>query len=114
MSSGLILPKGQKAQREVGIPVVKTAIGELPIRSVDIEGVCKGEIPPIDAFVSLTCQDTDRYVLTLLALLELAKDIYGRQPEGPRHFEQLCKDVGLKIQTLEKRVIDFSEELGKI
>lgn len=114
MSSGLVLPNGQKPKREVGIPVVATAMGEFPVRSLDLKALYEGEIPPLDAVATLACQDTDRYVLTLLAMLELAKDIYARQPDGPRNFQKLCESAGLKIQALDKRVIDFSEELGKI
>lgn len=114
MSSGLVTPDGKPAQRHVGIPVVQTSHGEFPVRSLDLEALYKGQIKPLDAVATLAFQDGDRHMLTLLAILELAKDIYARQPEGPRNFQKFCEDVGLRVQDLNQTVIDFSEELGKI
>lgn len=48
-----------------------------------------------------------------MAMVSLARDLYSRQPEGSREFENLVNEFGLKFITEDGRQLDVASLLQK-
>jgi len=114
--SGLVGPDGKPTAAKVAIPLtaINTPVGKLPMRKIPLEGVMTGKIDPINAFLGMGLQLSDQNTLALTGMYLLAKDIYSRQPEGERNFQELCEMLGVEIMTIDKKKIDFTAELKAI
>lgn len=111
----LVGPDGKELpKQDVEVRAVKTPVGTIPLRKLDVDGLLKGKIDPLQAFFDLACQSGDQHVLSLVGMLMLAKDLYSRQPTGSRHFQDLCDRTGLQIKTLDGDLVSFSAELESI
>lgn len=85
-----------------------------PYRIVNQEVFAIAKIEPQVAFMGLLVQMGDMNNLTFLAMLALAKDIYSRQPEGSRHFEELVKQLNMNIIDIERNSTSMTEELKNL
>lgn len=66
---------------------------------------------PQVAAAALVYMTQDYFQLTCLAMTALAKDLYSRQPEGSREFEQFAKSLGLQIVPAEGKPFVVTQEL---
>ncbi len=61
--------------------------------------------------VHIQAQDSTQ--LLFMAMVSLARDLYSRQPEGSREFENLVNEFGLKFITEDGRQLDVASLLQK-
>lgn len=70
-------------------------------------------LPPNAAVHALHLQSQDSVQLLFMALVSLANDLYSRQPEGSREFEELVRRLGLKVDAGERGQIPLADFLQK-
>jgi len=56
-------------------------------------------LPPTTADEALLLQVSEVAQMTLLAMTALAQDVYSRQPEGSRNFEEFVRLLRFKFVT---------------
>ena len=84
-----------------------------PYRVVNQEVFEAAQIDHKVGMMACLVQMGDMNNIIWLGLMTLAKDIYSRQPEGSRHFEDLVKQLNMNIIDLERKSTDIAQELNK-
>lgn len=108
---GLLGPDGKPIPRTV---TVKVNGKSYPYRVVNQEVFAASKIDPQVGLMAVLVQAGDMNNLTFLAMLALAKDIYSRQPEGTRHFEELVNQLNMNIIDIERNSTSMTEELKNL
>jgi hypothetical protein len=83
-----------------------------PYRVVNQEVFEAADVDPKVGLMATLIQMGDQNNLIWLGLMELAKDIYSRNPEGSRHFESLVKQLNMNILDLERKSTDIAQDLS--
>lgn len=107
----LLGPDGKPIKRSLSI---EYAGKRYPYRVVDQDVLAATKVDPITGFMGCLVQMGDMNNLTWLAMLALAKDIYSRQPDGSRYFEDLVKEINMNIIDMERSSTSIADELKKI
>jgi hypothetical protein len=84
-----------------------------PYRVVSAEQLNDVKDPRL-GMLGVLVQVGDQTNISWLALLALAKDIYSRQPEGTRHFQDFASELGLVIIDGKRQELSVAEELKKL
>jgi len=116
MEKGTILgSNGNKIESSIKVPALKLRdLGSMPFRLVDLKGVIENRVPPKEAVVGAVQQVNDQTSILLAGMYLLAKDVYSRHPEGSRHFQGFCEDLGLTFNDLQGKKTYPVKELGSI
>jgi len=69
---------------------------------------------PKDSLTALAFQTSDMYQLMLKAMVSLAKDLYSRQPDGSREFQDLVNALQIKFTDENGQIIDATDLLQQI
>lgn len=110
MSTPLLGPDGKPVPK--GTAVLYNG-KHYPYRVVNQEVFETMSIDPKVGQMATLIQMGDQNNLIWLGMMTLAKDIYSRQPEGSRHFEDLVKQLNMNIIDLERKSTDIAQELNK-
>lgn len=110
MSTQLLGPDGNPVPKQTAVEYNGRYY---PYRVVNQEVFEAAQIDPKVGLMAALIQMGDHNNLTWLGMMTLAQDIYARQPEGPRQFEELVKQINMNIIDLERKSTDIAVELNK-
>lgn len=108
---GLVGPDGKPIPKAL---MVEVDGKRYPYRIVNQEVFAASKMDPQIGLMAVLVQAGDMNNLTFLALLALAKDLYSRQPEGTRHFEDLVKQLNMNIIDVDRNDTSMTEELKNL